>query len=52
MTRILKILFDRKPKEPSPEEIEALNFARMTLKLRVEQIARQTAANGDGRAVA
>jgi hypothetical protein len=42
MTRMLKTLFDRKKKEPSPEEVEADLAARMALKVRVEQMIRNT----------
>lgn len=41
MTRILKTLFDRKRNEPTPEEIEAENFTRMALQVRVEQLMRR-----------
>ena len=42
MTRILKTLLSRRSKEPSPEELEALTYATMALKVRVEQMTRQT----------
>jgi len=44
MTRILKTLFDRKRNEPTPEEIEAENFNRMALQVRVEQLMRSREA--------
>ena len=41
MTRLIKTLLKRKSKEPSPEEIEAYNFAKMALLVRVEHMLRQ-----------
>ena len=40
MPRILKSLLTRKRKEPSLEELEAYNFARMALLVRVEHLLR------------
>jgi hypothetical protein len=38
MPRLIKNLFDRKPNEPTPEEIEALDRATFVLRCRVERM--------------